>query len=221
LLADEKIVHCDLKPDNILIDTRDKAENRPFNVKIIDFGSAYDWTGHGHIGMATPEYMPPEFLHAMFNNNGQGGTAEFLAQSSHPWSLDVWSLGAIILELITGIPLWLSLKCRVEVKGKDMVKTGLFAVKGRGYDKIYIKQKIVMETLDEHLAEYLDEFQDCQQLRDLIYQMMKTDPLQRISPTDILKHTYIASLAEEGGPSDQVRSETIHIFYNSHSLKLM
>jgi len=59
-----------------------------------------------------------------------------LSEISHPWSIDVWSLGAIILEIITGVPLWMSLKCRVELYGQNYLKVGLFAVKGRTYDKI-------------------------------------------------------------------------------------
>jgi dual specificity tyrosine-phosphorylation-regulated kinase 2/3/4 len=32
----------------------------------------------------------------------------------------MWSLGAILLELLTGIPIWMSLKCRtVPCKGKS------------------------------------------------------------------------------------------------------
>ncbi len=30
-----------------------------------------------------------------------------------PWSIDVWSLGAILIEIVTGFPLWLSYKGRI------------------------------------------------------------------------------------------------------------
>ena len=30
-----------------------------------------------------------------------------------PWSIDIWSLGCILLETVTGFPLWLSYKGRV------------------------------------------------------------------------------------------------------------
>jgi len=30
-----------------------------------------------------------------------------------PWSLDVWSFGAILLEIVIGFPLWMSYKGRI------------------------------------------------------------------------------------------------------------
>ena len=36
-----------------------------------------------------------------------------------PWSIDVWSLGALILECVIGFPLWLSYKGRI-VKERPM-----------------------------------------------------------------------------------------------------
>jgi hypothetical protein len=42
---------------------------------------------------------------------------------------DVWSLGSICLEIISGIPLWLSLKSRVKsLEGKNIINYGLFGV---------------------------------------------------------------------------------------------
>ena len=54
-----------------------------------------------------------------------------------PWSYDVWSLGAILLELLTGFPLWLSLKSRVSLSsGKSQIGYGLLGVPGRDTKKI-------------------------------------------------------------------------------------
>ena len=49
---------------------------------------------------------------------------------SKPWSTDIWSFGAVIIEIITGVPHWLSYKCRTVISGKNLVKTGLFSAKG-------------------------------------------------------------------------------------------
>lgn len=140
LLSDLKIVHCDLKPDNILIDMNSSSSSKPFSIKLIDFGSAFKWSEPGQLGMATPEYVPPEFLQVLMKGGKHDRTpSETLGDISNPWSVDVWSLGAILLEIITGVPLWMSLKCRAEINGKSVFKHGLFAVKGRQYDKIYAK----------------------------------------------------------------------------------
>ena len=44
---------------------------------------------------------------------------------------DIWSLGSILLEILTGFPLWLSLKGRVKgSNGKNIINYGLFGVSG-------------------------------------------------------------------------------------------
>jgi len=50
---------------------------------------------------------------------------------------DIWSLGSIILELMSGFPLWLSLKSRVKsLDGRSIVNYGIFGVQGRENSKI-------------------------------------------------------------------------------------
>ena len=84
------IVHRDLKPSNILLDRQD----RPL---ITDFGLAKQVANQGQsqLTMAgtvvgTPSYMPPEQAAGKGDDVG-------------PWS-DLYSLGAILYELITGRP---------------------------------------------------------------------------------------------------------------------
>jgi dual specificity tyrosine-phosphorylation-regulated kinase 2/3/4 len=193
LFSNYYIVHCDIKPENILINTNINDPDKPFQLKIIDFGSAYNWGDSGKVRMATPEYMPPEFLNALIPQNGSESTIEQLAEISKPWSVDVWSLGAVILEIITGIPLWIPLKCKLESGSKSSLKYGLFAVKGRSYDKIYLKQKALVESLGQTLSEYLDGWSDAENLFDLLQNIFKWDPKKRISPAEILQHPYLNS----------------------------
>ncbi len=47
----------------------------------------------------------------------------------------------------------MSLKTLVTRRGNDIVKYGLFAVKGRLFDKIIKKQLQVVKDLDEYLSE--------------------------------------------------------------------
>ena len=54
---------------------------------------------------------------------------------------DVWSLGSILLEVLSGFPLWLSLKSRVlSLDGHSRINMGLFGVAGRDNAKIMTKQ---------------------------------------------------------------------------------
>lgn len=66
---------------------------------------------------------------------------EQLQKISHPWSIDMWSLGAMICEILTGVPNWLSYKCRVVSRnGSSVLKqTGLFAAKSQDFEKIIQK----------------------------------------------------------------------------------
>ena len=195
LLSDYKIVHSDIKPDNILFEMNNSSKTEPkLKLKLIDFGSAFNFDDNGNIGMATPEYMPPEVLDILSVNKASRSSIEHLSQICQPWSVDIWSLGAILLEIVTGIPLWLSLKCRIESGGKKSIRTGLFAVKGRAYDKILIKQRSVIDNLGGLLGDYLHDWDNYELLFDLICCMLTWDPSKRISPIQILQHPYMTKI---------------------------
>lgn len=86
--------------------------------------------------------MPPEVLKLSESMVGDGSytKSEILAGETHPWSVDIWSLGCILTEMVIGVPLWLSLKCKNEIGKKTVIQNGgLFAVKGKRADKIIMK----------------------------------------------------------------------------------
>ncbi len=72
LLSDNRIVHSDVKTENVLIKTK-KTKNNNSNssgnseveiteVKLIDYGSSFAFSNLKHFSMATPEYLAPEIL---------------------------------------------------------------------------------------------------------------------------------------------------------------
>lgn len=80
--------------------------------------------------MTTPEYLPPDILEYLDNKSLFKQTGQSVFDRQQPSSIDVWSLGAILLEVLIGFPLWLSYKGRVIKQAVEATNctSGLFGV---------------------------------------------------------------------------------------------
>ncbi|CAF0869322.1 unnamed protein product [Adineta steineri] len=102
-----KIIHCDLKPENILL----KQQGRS-GIKVIDFGSSC----FEHQRVYT--YIQSRFYRA----------PEVILGAKYGLPIDMWSLGCILSELLTGMPLFPGedeadqLSCIIEVIGMPSQK---------------------------------------------------------------------------------------------------
>lgn len=79
-----RIIHCDMKPENILL----KQQGRS-GIKVIDFGSSC----YEHQRIYT--YIQSRFYRA----------PEVILGAKYGMPIDMWSLGCILAELLTGYPL--------------------------------------------------------------------------------------------------------------------
>ncbi len=86
---EQGILHRDLKPRNILVEGKNRAFVTDFGLaKTLGTNVSLSLTGSGAV-VGTPSYMSPE--------QAQGST-------KLDWRTDIWSLGAMLYEILTGRP---------------------------------------------------------------------------------------------------------------------
>lgn len=182
-LHSAEIIHRDLKPCNI-------AVNEDCELKILDFGLARqrddEMTGY----VATRWYRAPEIM---------------LQWMHYRSTVDVWSVGCIMAELITGRPLFPGndhidqLKRILALTGKPDEE---FMAKISSPDaRTFIEEKIV-ECPRQHFSEVfvganLDAI-------DLLDKMLILDPDSRITAASALEHPYLQHYHDE---DDEPESE--------------
>ena len=112
-LSKHNIIHCDLKPENILL-----REENSRSIKIIDFGSSCFENNKVFSYIQSRFYRAPEIVLGI------------------PYSpaIDMWSLGCILAELYTGLPIFPAesekelISCIAEVIGEppiELIQEGL------------------------------------------------------------------------------------------------
>lgn len=175
----KKILHRDLKPQNILI-------NEKGELKLADFGLARAKSVPTHSysnEVVTLWYRPPDVL---------------LGSTDYSTSLDIWGVGCIFAEMISGIPLFPGMKdvkdqlAKIwQIMGTPTPQTWPNCTKysdwgKRKYEK-YPKQRFV--DVIANLSDDLDG-------EDLLSQMLVFEPSERISASVALKHRYFGVLPE-------------------------
>ncbi|GMP60875.1 hypothetical protein CsSME_00023562 [Camellia sinensis var. sinensis] len=166
-----KIVHCDLRPDNLLVDHDGSV------VKIADFGLARKFGSP--LGEYCPEvvnlyYMPPEIL---------------LGSHLYSTHVDVWSVGCIFAEMINHRHLF------NKFFEKDRLQK-IFSIMGTpdattwpGVTSLpdYIPDDFPKQD-PKNLAEYVPNLEPAGV--DLLSAMLCINPARRISALDALAHAY-------------------------------
>jgi serine/threonine protein kinase len=96
----------------------------------------------------------------------------------------------IVLEIITGVPLWMNLKCRVLKFGKLVTGKGLLAANARNPETIYKLMNDVTNNVSATIGRHA-AFHVPSSLVDLITEMLAWDPALRISPRQALLHDFL------------------------------
>ncbi|XP_065094447.1 dual specificity tyrosine-phosphorylation-regulated kinase 2 isoform X2 [Ochlerotatus camptorhynchus] len=196
LLYQENIIHCDLKPENVLLKQRGSSL-----IKVIDFGSSC----YSHRKVYT--YIQSRFYRS----------PEVILGLSYGTPIDMWSLGCILAELYTGYPLFPGeneveqLACIMEVLGvppDDLINTAtrrrLF-FDSRGIPRCITnskgrKRKPGSKTISQALR--------CNDTTfiDFVSKCLEWDPKKRMTPEEAARHewlqpsassTYVSSKSKE------------------------
>jgi len=84
-LHENQIVHCDLKPENVLLKKPTKSQ-----IKLIDFGSSCYVKEQYYTYIQSRFYRAPEIMLGI----------------PYTTAIDMWSLGCIVYECLTGLPIF-------------------------------------------------------------------------------------------------------------------
>jgi len=79
------VIHCDLKPENLIFSDKSKTK-----MKVIDFGSSCFNYKEGFSYVQSRYYRAPEIVLGI----------------PYTAAVDMWSVGCIIAEMVTGRPLF-------------------------------------------------------------------------------------------------------------------
>ncbi|XP_077194862.1 dual specificity tyrosine-phosphorylation-regulated kinase 2 isoform X3 [Paroedura picta] len=197
-LHKNRIIHCDLKPENILL----KQQGRS-GIKVIDFGSSC----YEHQRVYT--YIQSRFYRA----------PEVILGARYGMPIDMWSLGCILAELLTGYPLLPGedegdqLACMIELLGMpsqkllDSSKRAKNFVSSKGYPRY-----CTITTLSDgsvvlnggrsrrgklrgppESREWGTALKGCDDplFLDFLKQCLEWDPTLRMTPSQALRHPWL------------------------------
>ena len=208
LLKSLKIIHSDIKPDNILINSDKNC------VKLCDFGSGYmpDEVEITPV-LGSRFYRAPEIMIGLLWNT----------------SIDMWAMGCVLFELYTGRILFSGqdnnamLKLIFRVCGQFPIKIGKY---GNFWYQHFDENGIFLEDVNDHVSQMkikvrhnfninnnknnknknkikpirsllgntygMKQFEitKLREFEDLLEKMLTLDPNKRITPDEALKHPF-------------------------------
>ena len=101
-IHEKKIIHRDLKLDNIMINYNNDIDKKNFNIlktdiKIIDFGASVQGDKATTI-VGTVRYMPPDLLQKISNCTA----IRLNKEEAYTQAVDIWSIGTACYEMLMG-----------------------------------------------------------------------------------------------------------------------
>jgi dual specificity tyrosine-phosphorylation-regulated kinase 2/3/4 len=179
-LHNKNIVHADLKPENIVF-----TDNTYTKIKIADLGNGvFEYELNKYSIMQTRYYRAPEVILQTHKNK----------------SIDIWSIGCIICELITGTPIFFgktensqlfAIMEYLGIPSKNIIKESRvryhyfnYTYRPKTAYGYYIKSKSLNKLFND------------KDLLDLLNKMFDYDNVQRINIDDCINHKWFNSNLE-------------------------
>lgn len=190
LLKQHKVIHCDLKPENILL-----AHPLHSEIKVIDFGSSCFENEKVYTYIQSRFYRSPEVILGM----------------TYGLPIDMWSLGCILAELFTGVPIFPGeneqeqLACIMEVFGppeKHLIEKS--SRKKLFFDSLG-KPRLTVSSKGRRRrpsSKSLQQVLKCEDepFLDFLSRCLRWDPDRRLKPEDAVRHEFLTGQKSSMAP---------------------
>lgn len=184
LLKGKRVIHCDLKPENILL-----AHPMHSEIKVIDFGSSCFENEKVYTYIQSRFYRSPEVILGM----------------SYGIPIDMWSLGCILAELLSGYPIFPGeneqeqLACIMEIFGppeKHLIEKSsrkkLF-FDSMGKPRVTVSSKGRRRRPSSKSLQSAIKCEDDAFL-DFLTLCLRWDPEKRLKPEQAMQHEFITGV---------------------------
>ncbi|XP_067387762.1 dual specificity tyrosine-phosphorylation-regulated kinase 3 [Emydura macquarii macquarii] len=221
-LYKNKIIHCDLKPENILL----KQQGRS-GIKVIDFGSSC----FEHQRVYT--YIQSRFYRA----------PEVILGSRYGMPIDMWSFGCILVELLTGYPLFPGedegdqLACMIELLGMppqkllDQSKRAKNFINSKGHPRYctattHTDGKVILNGSRSRRGkmrsapgnkDWVTALKGCDDplFIEFLKECLNWDPSARMTPSQALRHPWICKRMSKPPSTDKSMGKRISNYTSS------
>ncbi|KKZ64513.1 dual-specificity tyrosine-(Y)-phosphorylation regulated kinase [[Emmonsia] crescens] len=184
LLHKNKVIHCDLKPENVLL-----AHPMHSEIRVIDFGSSCFENEKVYTYIQSRFYRSPEVILGM----------------SYGMPIDMWSIGCILAELFTGYPIFPGeneqeqLACIMEVFGPPEKHLIEKSTRRKLFFDSLGKPRLTVSSKGRRRRPSSKDLRqalkcDDDAFLDFITRCLRWDPTRRLTPNDALNHEFITGI---------------------------
>lgn len=202
LLKSHRVIHCDLKPENVLL-----AHPTHSEIKVIDFGSSCLENEKVYTYIQSRFYRSPEVILGM----------------TYGMPIDMWSLGCILAELLTGYPIFPGeneqeqLACIMEIFGppeKHLIERSTrkkIFFDSLGKPRLTVSPKGKRRRPSSKSLQAALKCED-ESFLDFITRCLRWDPDRRLKPDEAIQHEFIVGKTSKStgrprtAPSQQTSS---------------